>query len=201
MSWIKTIPYNEATGVLKRLYEKIAGPDQNVDNVLLIHSLRPNTLKGHMALYKSVLHSAQNTLPKWYLEAIGVYVSMLNECTYCVQHHQQGLKRLLNNEKQYDKLITALIQGTPERYFEGKLLQGLYYAKDITLAHSTIAERHIETLRLQGFLDGEILEINQVAAYFNYVNRMVVGLGVTTEGDILGLSPGDHSDQDNWAHH
>jgi hypothetical protein len=34
---------------------------------------------------------------------------------------------------------------------------------------------------------GEILEVNQVASYFAYVNRTVVGLGVTTEGDILGF--------------
>ena len=34
--------------------------------------------------------------------------------------------------------------------------------------------------------DGEILEINQVCAYFNYSNRLLNGLGVTTEGDIVG---------------
>ena len=34
--------------------------------------------------------------------------------------------------------------------------------------------------------DGEILEVNQVCAYFNYSNRLLNGLGVTTEGDIIG---------------
>ncbi len=42
MTWITTIPYKEATGALKRLYERIKGPDDNVDNIMLAHSLRPH---------------------------------------------------------------------------------------------------------------------------------------------------------------
>jgi uncharacterized protein YciW len=54
-------------------------------------------------------------------------------------------------------------------------------------------------LRSAGFDDGEILEVNQVVSYFAYANRMVLGLGVNTGGDVLGLSPssGDSSD---WSH-
>jgi hypothetical protein len=42
--------------------------------------------------------------------------------------------------------------------------------------------------------------VNQVAAYFCYANRTVLGLGVTTEGDIVGLSPNENADPDNWNH-
>lgn len=55
-------------------------------------------------------------------------------------------------------------------------------------------------LRDAGLNDGEILEINQVASYFAYVNRTVLGLGVTTAGDVLGLSPGELADASNWRH-
>lgn len=58
----------------------------------------------------------------------------------------------------------------------------------------------VDALRSQGLDDGEILEINQVAAYFAYANRTVLGLGVTTEGDVLGLSPGDGKGPDDWQH-
>ena len=61
-------------------------------------------------------------------------------------------------------------------------------------------EDMIREMRAQGYADGEILEINQVAAYFAYANRTVIGLGATTEGDELGLSPGDADDPENWAH-
>ncbi|MDH3805707.1 MAG: alkylhydroperoxidase, partial [Gammaproteobacteria bacterium] len=58
----------------------------------------------------------------------------------------------------------------------------------------------IEDLRGAGFDDGEILELNQVTAYFAYANRTVLGLGIDTDGDIIGLSPGDADDPGNWSH-
>jgi uncharacterized protein YciW len=58
----------------------------------------------------------------------------------------------------------------------------------------------INELRETGLDDGQILEINQVAAYFAYANRMVLGLGVNEDGDIIGLSPNDGDDVNNWSH-
>ena len=78
MSWIEEIPYEAAKGQLKKLYERVKGPGNQIDNVLSVHSLRPHSLLGHMTLYKNVLHNRNNSLDKWYLEALGVYVSFLN---------------------------------------------------------------------------------------------------------------------------
>ena len=58
----------------------------------------------------------------------------------------------------------------------------------------------LESLRIAGYSDGEILEINQVVAYFAYANRTVLGLGCCLEGDIIGLSPGNSDDEDDWSH-
>ena len=74
MSWISTVAYRDATGRLKTLYERIKGPGDNVDNIMMAHSLRPHTMEGHMALYKHVLHHSGNTVAKWFLETIGVWV-------------------------------------------------------------------------------------------------------------------------------
>ena len=63
-----------------------------------------------------------------------------------------------------------------------------------------ISQKDIEALRGVGYDDGEILEVNQLVSYFNYVNRTVVGLGVNTDGDILGLSPNESDDPNNWSH-
>ncbi|WP_106791241.1 carboxymuconolactone decarboxylase family protein [Aquimarina sp. Aq78] len=200
MSWIKEISYTDATGQLKKIYDRIKGPDNNVDNVLSIHSLRPHTLVGHMGLYKNVLHNSNNTLPKWYLETLGVYVSSLNQCSYCVDHHSIGLKRLLNDDIKFQEILSCLSKDELQNHFKYQYLAGLQYAKKLTLSHHTITESDIHNLREQKLSDGEILEINQVVSYFNYVNRTVVGLGVNTDGDIIGLSPNDSDDAKNWSH-
>ena len=118
MSWIKLINYDAATGRLKRLYDKIKGPDNYIDNIMLVHGLRPNTLEGHMTLYKNVLHHANNELPKWFLEAIGVYVSWLNSCAYCVNHHTVGMSKELSNTES-EGVLKALKSDRPELYFTG----------------------------------------------------------------------------------
>jgi len=193
MSWIKEIEFDKAEGPLKKIYDRVKGPNNNVDNVLSVHSLRPHTLTGHMGLYKNVLHNANNSLPKWYLETLGVYVSYLNECDYCVAHHFAGLSRLLADQNH-------IKNDTMDQLLEGRYLEGAYYAKKLTHSHTLIKEDDIISLRTAGLTDGEILEVNQVVSYFNYVNRMVIGLGVDTKGDIIGLSPNDNDDPDNWGH-
>ena len=200
MSWIKTISYKKAGAKLKRIYKRVKGPNDNIDNVLMIHSLRPHTLVGHMTLYKSVLHHSDNTLPKWYLEAIGVYVSHLNHCDYCVEHHSAGLKRLLNNEERSALYFEAIDKDNLKSFFDAKYLTGINYAKKLTLELKTVNENDVKQLQQVGFTDGEILEINQVTSYFNYVNRSVLGLGANTKGDIIGLSPKENDDPENWNH-
>ena len=62
----------------------------------------------------------------------------------------------------------------------------LKYAKKLTLNPGKINQKDFQELKKVGLNDGEILEANQIICYFNYVNRSINGLGVTTEGDTVG---------------
>lgn len=201
MSWIKTIAYSDAAGRLKKLYNRVKGPDDNVDNIMMLHSLRPHTMEGHMALYKYTLHHSGNTVPKWFLETIGVWVSMLNDCHYCVDHHFAGLQRLLKDDAQAMAIRSALIAGDIEATPLGaREKAALHYAEILTTSPGKVSQSMIDDLRRTGFDDGQVLEINQVTAYFCYANRTVLGLGCSTEGDIIGLSPNDSDNPDDWSH-
>ena len=200
MTWIKTIPYSEATGKLKKLYDRVKGPDDNVDNIMMAHSLRPHSMEAHMAIYKRVLHHTANEIPKAFLECIGVYVSIRNTCNYCVEHHYAGMARLLGDEDRALEIRAALEIGNPKQTFDDKHTIMLKYARYLTESPSEITEYLIEKMRRLGVTDGEILEVNQVTAYFCYANRTVLGLGVHTDGDIIGLSPGNSEDPNDWNH-
>ena len=201
MSWIDTIAYEKADAKLKALYDRVKGPNNNVDNIMMMHSLRPHTMEGHMALYKYVLHHRDNTIDKWFLETLGIWVSTLNKCEYCVEHHFAGLKRLLNDDEKATQIRSAIdtnkIEVAP---LENCQKTAMEYARKLTHNPGSIREESVEKLRADGYTDGEILEINQVCAYFSYANRTVLGLGCYTKGDILGLSPNNNDDPNDWGH-
>ena len=199
-AWIRMLAYEESTGHLRQLYDRVKGPGGAIDNVMKVHSLRPHTMEGHSALYKSVLHHTGNALPVWFLECLGIYTSLANRCDYSVAHHFAGLTRLLADEQKAKRIYEALAAGAPERAFAGKELELLRYVRKLTLAPQKMEQGDIAALRAAGADDGEIFEANQVCAYFNYSNRLLNGLGVTTQGDVLGFSPPNTGTLDQWEH-
>jgi len=199
-SWIRMLQYEESTGYLRQLYDRVKGPGNSLDNVMKAHSLRPHTMEGHSALYKSVLHHTGNSTPVWFLECLGIYTSLANRCDYSVAHHFAGLTRLLKDEGRAKAIYEALAAGAPERAFEGRELALLRYVRKLTLAPQKMEEADVQACRDAGCSDEDIFEANQVCAYFNYSNRLLNGLGVTTKGDLLGFSPPNTDKLDDWEH-
>lgn len=185
-AWITMIPIEQATGKLKEMYDRVKTPHGTVDNVMRVHSLRPQTMDGHVTLYRSVLHSPDLTLPLWFLECIAVVTSLANRCDYSFTHHWANARRLLANDARADEILSAMKRNRPEDVFAGKELELIRYAHTLTVAPGGVTENDVEACRAAGADDGEILEVNQVCAYFNYSNRLLNGLGVTTEGDVIG---------------
>jgi len=185
-AWIELIEPENASGRLVEMYDVVKTPHGTVDNVMKAHSLRPETMNGHVVLYRSVLHHDDITQPLWFLECVASYVSMINRCEYSLTHHFMNTRRLLNDRERSERIYAALDAGKPEREFEGKELALLKYAGKLTATPGNMVESDILDARNEGATDGEILEVNQVCAYFNYSNRLLNGLGVTTLGDQIG---------------
>ncbi|GAB4179048.1 MAG: peroxidase-related enzyme [Wenzhouxiangellaceae bacterium] len=185
MVWISVIEPEAADGRLARLYRQVA-PDGQVDQILKAHSLRPHTMEGHLALYRSVLHHPHNTLDPAFAEALGVAVSLANGCAYCVTHHAAGLGRELADPRRHASWMQALREQRWTPAFDTRQALALDWAWTLTTHPRQCTQAQIDALREAGWRDGEILEINQIIAYFNYANRVVLGLGVTTDGEQPG---------------
>lgn len=191
-AWIKMISDEDADADLLDALSLSRTPHGTVDNVMRVHSLRPNTMRGHVILYRAALHDDANTLPMWLQETISSYVSILNRCDYSLANHWANARHLINDDSRSTAIKTALDKSTPELVFEGRELALLRYAEKLTLQPGSIRESDVIELRKQGLDDGEILEANQIICYFNYVNRSLNGLGVTTEDDVVGFyAPAD----------
>lgn len=185
-AWIEMVPDAAADDDLRPALELARTPHGTVDNVLRVHSLRPRTMRGHMTLYRSILHDDANTLPKWLQETIGSYVSIINNCDYSLANHWANARHLIGDAARADAIEKALHVRRPQDALAGAELALLQYAEKLTLDPGEMQERDVLALRNAGWDDGQILEANQIVCYFCYVNRCINGLGVTTEGDIVG---------------
>lgn len=185
-AWIKMVSDEEADDKLLDVLKLARTPHGTVDNVMRVHSLRPETMRGHVVLYRSALHDPANTLPEWLQETISSYVSMLNDCAYSLANHWANARHLIGDDKRADRIEAALQAHKPENEFDGRELALLQYAEKLTLSPGKMNKGDVDNLRSAGLDDGEILEANQIIGYFNYANRCLNGLGVTTQGDVVG---------------
>ena len=185
-AWIRMLSDKEAGGELREALALARTPHGTVDNVMRVHSLRPSTLRGHVALYRAALHDDANTLPAWLQECISTWVSILNDCPYSLANHWANARHLIGDGGRADRIEAALAARRPEDAFEGRELALMRYAEKLTLRPGDMERADVDALVAAGLDDGEILEANQIVGYFNYVNRCLNGLGVTTEGDVVG---------------
>ena len=194
-AWISMLSDDEANPELLDALKLARTPHGTVDNVMRVHSHRPNTMRGHVALYRAALHDDSNTLPEWLQETISSYVSILNKCDYSLANHWANARHLINDKTKADAIEKALHDNTPETVFTGAELVLMQYAQKLTVSPGMMEQRDVELLKKAGLDDGQILEANQIIGYFNYVNRLLNGLGVTTAGDTVGYyAKGDGDD-------
>jgi len=186
-AWINMISDEDASKELKQVLDLARTPHGTVDNVMRVHSLRPNTMKGHVTLYRAALHDDANTIPMWFQETVSSYVSILNDCGYSLENHWKNAVHLIDDAKKSDAIEKALWSKMPQDVFDGVELEMLRYAEKLTLRPNSMVQEDVLALKAVGAEDGEILELNQIVGYFNYVNRLLNGLGVTTSGDTVGF--------------
>ncbi len=92
-------------------------------------------------------------------------------------HHGAGLRRLYDDAALVETLASDWT--TANVSAADKAMLG--YAVKLTLSPWRMAEADVVALREAGFSDAAILDINQVAAYYAFVNRLADGLGVALE--------------------
>ncbi|MBZ0172782.1 MAG: peroxidase-related enzyme [Phycisphaerales bacterium] len=175
MAHIDIIAESDARGELAVLYKRYGNPDGAVDNVLKVHSLNPASLAAHCALYVQACH-APGPVSRAEREIVGVVVSRLNGCDYCREHHAAGLRRLLPEDRRLiaDMLARGDEADAPLSERERAIV---VYASKLTRSPAAITRADTGAMRAAGLTDREILDTAQVAAYFAYANRIVLGLG------------------------
>jgi uncharacterized peroxidase-related enzyme len=183
MSWIEEIDVAHAEGQLESMYAELKAKRGKISNILKVHSLNPEAMRCHLDLYMTLLFG-KSGLSRMEREAVGVVVSATNECSYCVRHHGESLAHHIDDDETLDMLRTADGLET----LEPRLSNIVRYAEKLTSAPSAMTETDLGELRAVDLSDADILDLTLIVAYFNFVNRIALGLGVQSSGEEVGGS-------------
>lgn len=182
MSWIEEIDVADADGQLQQVYAELIEKRGKVSNILKVHSLNPDALRNHLDLYMTLMFG-KSGLSRAERESIAVVVSATNECAYCVEHHAAALRRYIKDNETLDMLMNADGLET----LEPRLSNIVRYAEKLTSAAEAMTESDLGELRAVGLSDRDILDLSLIVGYFNFVNRIALGLGVDfSEAEISG---------------
>lgn len=182
MPFIKVIDQNEAEGKLKEVYDEIISTRGKLSNIMSIHSLNPDSMIKHMELYKTLMFGKSN-LSRVLKEMIAVVVSKANKCDYCINHHAEAVNFYWKDEEKLSKFIDDF----RNIKLEDKVYALLEYAYKLTIDAHNIEQSDIDLLKQHGWYDEDILLTNLIVSYFNFVNRIALGLGVEfSEEEVKG---------------
>lgn len=174
MSWIDEVEVDDADGRLAEIYAELVKKRGKVANILKVHSLNPEAMGNHLDLYMTLMFGSSG-LSRAEREAIAVVVSATNECDYCVNHHAEALRRYVKDDETLEMLMSADGLET----LEPRLSNIVRHAEKLTSAPDAMTESDLGELRAVGLSDRDILDVSLIVAYFNFVNRIALGLGVS----------------------
>lgn len=175
MANIKVIDYEQSDGKLREVYDGLLKSRGKLADIHKIQSLLPDTISHHMNLYLDIMFQ-QKSLPRELKEMIAVVVSKANCCEYCICHHAEALNYFWKDK---DK-IKKFIESRESVVDDDKIRLLLKFAENLTLEPKDDPIM-IENLKRMAWKDEEILLATLVISYFNFVNRIVLSMGLETK--------------------
>jgi uncharacterized peroxidase-related enzyme len=172
MAWIRTVSRDKASGKTKKVYDRIIKERGHLANIFIAQGLDPEVLEHHLDLYE-ILMINPGPLSREEREMIAVIVSAANRSAYGAIHHSEALERVDKDPAALYNLIRELTS-KKESAREKALLA---YAAKLTLAPKDVTSEDVNDLKDAGLTDEEILRANLIAGYFNFSNRVALGLG------------------------
>jgi uncharacterized peroxidase-related enzyme len=181
VSWIRDLAPEQAAGDAARAYQEIHAARGRVSRLWRTMGHDAAGLRAAFAQYRALMDDPE-PLSTAQAELIALIVSATNGCAYCVAHHGPRLSAALGDET----LARAVARDYREANLTARDRVMLDAAVALTCEPSERKSEDVERLREYGFDDAAILKLVEIAAFYNFVNRIASTLGVELED---GLEP------------
>jgi uncharacterized peroxidase-related enzyme len=173
MPWITTIDPTSATGALADAYAPQLEALGRVTELTQLGSLHPPLVAERLRLY-GVAENVPSAIPGWGRRAIALTTSILNGCLFCTAGHTARL-----HDAGRGALADAIATDPATAVTGEPTIDALLvYTRLLVRDPGAVTEADLRELRDAGWDDLAILDANNIAAYYSYINRVASGLGL-----------------------
>jgi uncharacterized peroxidase-related enzyme len=167
---------------LRPYFEKCRDKLGFVPNVLRAWLLRPSRLRTFIRAYDELMLGPSG-LSKLEREMIAVAVSAQNRCYYCLVAHGAAVRKL-SGDPQLGEMVAFNYRVADLSERQRAMLD---FAVKLTERPHEVAEPDRQRLRDAGLSDEEIFDAAEVAAFFNYTNRVAHAVDMMPNAEYHGL--------------
>lgn len=175
MPFVNEIEEAQADGRLRELYGKIEQKLGFLPHYFKTLGAKPAAIEAQLQMSDAVM--ADGALSMIVKEQIGLVVSGINSSAYCVMFHMELLRRFGVEKTLARKLTTdyenAAVDSNVKALFR--------FADKLTRHPDDIEESDADAVKKAGWDDAAVRETVLTVAYFNYINRVSLGLGLVSD--------------------
>ncbi len=168
---------------LRKLFAKARANLGFVPNVFRTYSYRPDRLRTWFAHFKD-LHVPTEHLDAADREMIAVVVSMANGCLYCLVAHGAALREALGDPVLGDRITLDWRRAG----LDARRAAICAYAEKLTVDPRGMTDGDLAALRQQGLTEEECWDVAEVAAMYNFTNRMAMATNMLPNEEYHALA-------------
>lgn len=183
ISWFPVPAEDQLPESLQGLFKKAKEKVGFVPNVFRVYSYRPERFSAWFAHYKQ-LHEPTENLSAAEREMIAVAVSMANGCLYCLVAHGAALRQALGDPIKADRITLDYKRAGLDARMEAVL----DFATLLTESPVNASPEDIAHLQSFGLTLEEVWDVIEIAAMYNFTNRMASATGMIPNREYHALA-------------
>lgn len=159
---------------LRELYTEFEATHGFIPHWLQALSVNPGTALRLAQLYRQLFDPRRSRLSAADRQLLAVVSSSANRCSYSVLNHTRALGEALEDPVRAQRI--ALDHHLVRLSKREQVLADV--AEKLTRDPTRVGNEELDRLRQAGFDEASALEVIEIAAFFNYANRLTIALNV-----------------------
>ncbi|MEA2287750.1 MAG: hypothetical protein QOJ21_3793 [Solirubrobacteraceae bacterium] len=184
VSWFPVPDESELPEDLQGLFRAARERIGFVPNVFRAYSFRPERLSAWFSHFRAVMEGTPG-LSAAEREMIAVVVSMANGCLYCLVAHGAALRAAWGDPVMADRITLDWRRADALTERQRAICE---LAEKVTRRPVECTESDLEDLRGHGLADEDVWDVIEVAAMYNFTNRMAMAGGQIPNAEYHALA-------------